>query len=90
MPFMKQGQPWLYDETTGDVIGVKDPDGSERFFLSRRKTEVAWVNLSTPIVLAADTNYNMVALLKAITDAPPPTRHLGAILQHHNQQAQCF
>lgn len=70
MPFMKQGQPWLYDETTGDVVGVKDPDGSERFFLSRRKTEVAWANLSTPITLAADTNYNMVALFKAITDIP--------------------
>jgi hypothetical protein len=70
MPFMKQGQPWLYDETTGDVVGVKDPDGSERFFLSRRKTEVAWVNLSTPITLTANTNYNMVALFKAITDIP--------------------
>lgn len=70
MPFMKQGQPWLYDESSGDIVGVKDPDGSERFFLSRRKTEVAWVNLSTPIVLAADTDYNMVTLFKAITDAP--------------------
>ena len=23
------GSPWLYDETTGDIVGVKDPDGSE-------------------------------------------------------------
>lgn len=70
MPFMKQGQPWLYDDVTGDVIGVKDPDNSERFFLSRKKTEVAWVNLSSPILLTADTDYNMVALFKAITDTP--------------------
>ena len=67
---MKPNQPWLYDESSGDIVGVKDPDGSERFFLSRRKTEVAWVNLSTPIVLAADTDYNMVVLFKAITDTP--------------------
>lgn len=23
------GAPWLYDETTGDIVGIKDPDGSE-------------------------------------------------------------
>lgn len=27
-----QGAPWLYDETTGDIVGVKDPDGSELYF----------------------------------------------------------
>ena len=27
-----QGAPWLYDETTGDIVGVKDPDGSEFYF----------------------------------------------------------
>ena len=26
------GTPWLYDETTGDIVGVKDPDGSEFYF----------------------------------------------------------
>ena len=26
------GAPWLYDESTGDIIGVKDPDGSEFYF----------------------------------------------------------
>lgn len=24
--------PWLYDDTTGDIVGVKDPDGSELLF----------------------------------------------------------
>jgi hypothetical protein len=28
-----QGAPWLSDETTGDLVGVKDPDGSEFFWL---------------------------------------------------------
>ena len=27
-----QGAPWLYDDTTGDIVGVKDPDGSELLF----------------------------------------------------------
>lgn len=26
------GAPWLYDEVTGDIIGVKDPDRSEYYF----------------------------------------------------------
>lgn len=26
------GNPWLYDETTGDIVGVKDPDSSELYF----------------------------------------------------------
>lgn len=27
------GSPWLYDEVTGDIVGVKDPDGSEFMFI---------------------------------------------------------
>jgi hypothetical protein len=27
-----QGAPWLYDDTTGDLVGVKDPDGSEFYW----------------------------------------------------------
>lgn len=30
--YMKPGQPWLYDETTGDIVGVKDADGGDSFF----------------------------------------------------------
>jgi len=32
MSFMKSGLPFLYDDVTGDIVGVKDPDGSEHFF----------------------------------------------------------
>ncbi len=31
------GNPWLYDEATGDIVGIKDPDGSELMF-ARAKT----------------------------------------------------
>lgn len=27
------GAPWVYDDTTGDIIGVRDPDGSTHFFV---------------------------------------------------------
>lgn len=30
--YMKQGGQWLYDHSTSDIVGVKDPDGSEFFF----------------------------------------------------------
>lgn len=30
---MKIGQPWLYDELTGDIVGVKDTDDGESFFV---------------------------------------------------------
>ena len=33
------------------LSGLKTPMAASDFFLSRRKTEVAWVNLSTPIAL---------------------------------------
>ena len=32
MSYMKQGFPWLYDNSSGDIVGVKDPDGSETYF----------------------------------------------------------
>lgn len=28
-----QGAPWLYDQNTGDLVGVKDPDGSEFYWM---------------------------------------------------------
>lgn len=27
------GAPWLYDEVTDDIVGIKDPDGSELLFM---------------------------------------------------------
>ena len=28
-----EGAPWVYDDDTGDIIGVRDPDGSTHFFV---------------------------------------------------------
>lgn len=33
MAFLKQNLPFLYDTTTGDIVGFKDPDGSERYWV---------------------------------------------------------
>jgi hypothetical protein len=29
--FMKAGQPWLYDDATGDIVGVRDNDGGTTY-----------------------------------------------------------
>lgn len=30
MPYRKSGTPFLYDDATGDIVGIVDPDGSEK------------------------------------------------------------
>jgi hypothetical protein len=30
MPYMKPNSPFLYDDATGDIVGIKEADGSER------------------------------------------------------------
>ena len=56
-----QGAPWLYDETTTDIVGVKDPDGSE-FFFSRagnyglfRDMSDQSASINTPTAITFDT-----------------------------------
>jgi hypothetical protein len=34
MPYLKQGNNFLYDSTTNDIIGIKDADGGEMYFSS--------------------------------------------------------
>ena len=46
-----QGAPWLYDETTGDIVGVKDPDGSE-FFWARAANYSLFRDMSDQTALA--------------------------------------
>lgn len=55
------GAPWLYDDSTGDIVGVKDPDGSE-FFFSRAANYGVFYDLSdqsdgvnTPNAIQFDT-----------------------------------
>lgn len=35
MPVIQKspGAPWLYDSVTGDIVGIKDPDGSEMLLM---------------------------------------------------------
>lgn len=33
MPFLKQGSQFLYDNTSGDIIGVRDNDGGDQLFV---------------------------------------------------------
>lgn len=60
--FMKPGLPWLYDETTGDIVGVKDADGGDSFFTRTQTDADGSTSLlgpsgeivhSTPIILGA-------------------------------------
>jgi hypothetical protein len=32
MPYLKQGTNFLYDNTTNDIVGIKDADGGEKYF----------------------------------------------------------
>lgn len=34
MPYLKQGSQFLYDNTTGDIVGVRDDDGGDQYFAS--------------------------------------------------------
>ena len=38
MPQLKPGSPFLYDDVTGDVIGLRDADGGDTFFAAPRYT----------------------------------------------------
>lgn len=65
------GAPWLYSETTGDIVGVKDPDGSE-FFFSRASNFGLFQALAdqtttanTPTVMAFDTALAQVGVTLA-------------------------
>ena len=53
-----QGAPWLYDETTGDIVGVKDPDGSE-FYFQRAPRVGLFHHNATQIAASANTAYAM-------------------------------
>ena len=44
---MKSGAGFLYDEATGDIVGVKDSDGGEMFFVYGQ----VWDDLDSPIII---------------------------------------
>lgn len=57
------GSPFLYDEDTGDIVGIKDPDGSETL-LQRIPDVATFIKLAdeaavanTPVPITYDTTY---------------------------------
>lgn len=52
MPYRKSGTPFLYDDATGDIVGIVDPDGSEAR-LVRVGVDGKLDDASRPVVAAA-------------------------------------
>ena len=65
-----QGTPWLYDDVTGDIVGVKDPDGSELYFM-RVPHVGSFYDMTTQTVDAENEpqamTFNTTAFSKGIT-----------------------
>lgn len=60
MTYMKSGSPLLYDEDTGDVVGVKDADGGESMFAFTR------TDANGNTVLVTGNDYLPVAYQKKV------------------------
>lgn len=86
--FMKPGLPWLYDETTGDIVGVKDADGGDSFF-TRTQTDadgstsllgpsgipLSVVGLGSPYIISVSS---VAEIVEAIADITPITTRSSA------------
>jgi hypothetical protein len=56
MPYLKQGTNFLYDNTTNDIVGVKDEDGGEKYFpIMRNEPTYAGTTAAVSIVAPATT-----------------------------------
>jgi hypothetical protein len=56
MPYLKQGNNFLYDSTTNDIIGIKDADGGEMYFpIMRNQPTYATTTTAVSIVAPAAT-----------------------------------
>ena len=52
MPYLKQGNNFLYDSTTNDIIGIKDADGGEMYF-SIMRNEPTYATTTTAVSIVA-------------------------------------
>lgn len=63
------GSPWLYDDVTGDIVGIKDPDGSET--LIQRIPDVGTFIKLADVSAVADTpvavSYDVTYISRGIT-----------------------
>jgi len=56
MPYLKQGTNFLYDNTTNDIVGIKDADGGEKYFpIMRNEPTYAGATAAVSIVAPAAT-----------------------------------
>ena len=57
MAYLKQNLPFLYDSTTGDIIGVKDTDGGETYFDSTPYRAFAYKDVPELSVVAPASTF---------------------------------
>lgn len=74
----KIGRPWLYDSVTGDIVGVKDVDGSEHLF--------AVTDAAGNLLGAVQPRSNLLLSLQALEGLPGewsyPTDYPDATVRH--------
>jgi hypothetical protein len=54
--------PWLYDEVTGDIVGVRDPDGSERYWSMHPYQPFEAKDVPTLSVVAPADTFETIAI----------------------------
>ncbi len=52
MAYMKQGSNFLYDDTTGEVVGIKDLNGVDRFFANSEMNNQGLLQRGRPYIIA--------------------------------------
>ena len=57
MPYLKQGSQFLYDDTSNDIVGFKDTDGGEQFWLTGQYRPVAYKQAPNLTITAPATTF---------------------------------
>jgi hypothetical protein len=57
MPYLKQGTNFLYDNTTNDIVGVKDEDGGEKYFSTNAFQPAAYKSAPGLSIAAAASTF---------------------------------
>ena len=63
MPYLKQNSQFLYDNTSGDIVGVRDNDGGDQYWLMGRFQPVAYkqapnLTITAPAATFATLTYD--------------------------------
>jgi hypothetical protein len=57
MAYLKQGNNFLYDSTTNDIVGIKDADGGEKYFSTNAFQPAAYKSAPGLSIAAAASNF---------------------------------